>query len=314
MATLLFAIVGSMAGQSGDWSSFCRRLGERVAAGGYRVLATNARGVGRAYHRGACELLTATAPGEVPSRCHLMYLGSSDPEKRRAVRQAFLGGADVCFVVGGGRGTREEYEILRVHSAFVIPVGASGGTAGEIWAELLEDCRRRFEPRIQEAFALLGDTRCTVDDCLEHAMTVLEAFAPDTESPSQQPGRETSPVGPEGVSVDGEWEGHWQRSSGKIDHKGRMCIRRDGDRLAATLTVSFLKNGVLSIVKELLTGIADGRSVVLHGESCSYVERGESTTYSLDNFELRLDGAGRTLAGEFYSKKGRGGARFERVG
>ena len=134
------------------------------------------------------------------------------------------------------------------------------------------------------------------------------------ESPSSRPraGREAAAVS-FGVNVAGEWEGSWKRSSARIRHSGRMAIRQDGERLSATLTVTFEKTGVRTIVEERLTGAVTGSSVVLHGESASYIERGASTSYLLDNFELRLDAGSKVLEGEFHSKKGQGEARFRRV-
>jgi hypothetical protein len=111
----------------------------------------------------------------------------------------------------------------------------------------------------------------------------------------------------------GEWEGEWKRGRAKILHRGRLSIEQLGPRLTAKLRVTFEKQGLQSIVIESLRGVITPCHVVLQGEAIEYEERGASTSYLLDHFELKLDSGKDLLSGDFYSKKGRGWARFSRI-
>jgi len=113
--------------------------------------------------------------------------------------------------------------------------------------------------------------------------------------------------------LSGHWHGEWRRARAKILHHGSLHINQMGERLSARLTVIFEKRGRRTIVHELLRGIITSQSVVLQGESFEYDERGESTSYLLDHFELEPNADGNRLSGEFYSKKGPGWAVFERA-
>ena len=133
-------------------------------------------------------------------------------------------------------------------------------------------------------------------------------------------GNEATPsAGPGTVGTDrfsalaGEWEGEWKRDGAGILHRGRLSISHTGGRLSAELRVTFEKRGQKSVVKESLRAVVTPRSVVLQGESVEYEERGASTSYLLDHFELQPDSRNDLLCGDFYSKRGRGCARFWRI-
>lgn len=111
----------------------------------------------------------------------------------------------------------------------------------------------------------------------------------------------------------GDWEGEWKRETGRIIHQGRLSIRQTGQRLTGQMKVTFEKQGQLSVLEESLRGLITPRCIVLQGESFEYEQRGLSTSYLLDHFELMLDRDGAVLSGEFYSRKGRGTANFRRI-
>ncbi|MCD4691185.1 toll/interleukin-1 receptor domain-containing protein [bacterium] len=115
------------------------------------------------------------------------------------------------------------------------------------------------------------------------------------------------------LELAGEWEGEWKRDKGRIVHQGNLSISQTGRKLTALMTVTFEKRGQRSILKERLRGLVTSRGIVLQGESVEYEERGLSTSYLLDHFELELDSSERAMSGDFYSKRGRGRASFRRV-
>lgn len=132
------AISGSRKNQRGDWEKFCRHLGYELAKQGFKILATHAQGIGKPFYDGAVDFLSSDGDQEIHSKCILAKVGDSDHAQRRKKRQNLLKGVDACVFVAGGDGTREEYEILSANGVLCVPVGASGGTAKGIWAELLE--------------------------------------------------------------------------------------------------------------------------------------------------------------------------------
>ena len=171
---LRVAISGSLHTESNDWSEFCRRLGERLAQAGHAILATNAKHVGRAFYRGACEALFDKGEDIAASRCRLMQLVSLDKRRRHALRETFLRGVGITVLVGGSGGTREEYEIAVANGAFVIPIGASGGTAGAVWRELRAEYHMRLSQEAFEAFLALNDRNRTKDEILQCALRLVE--------------------------------------------------------------------------------------------------------------------------------------------
>ncbi len=115
------------------------------------------------------------------------------------------------------------------------------------------------------------------------------------------------------LALAGEWEGEWRRTTGHILHRGRLLMKQSGARLSAEMKVTFEKRAVQTVLTERLHGLVTNRCVVLQGETVEYNQRGVSTSYLFDHFELQPDAGGLVLAGEFYSKKGRGGASFRRI-
>ncbi len=114
-------------------------------------------------------------------------------------------------------------------------------------------------------------------------------------------------------TLDGFWGGRWRRSTGTVQHSGRLQIEQYGQRLSCSMRVSFSKNGVRTILEEVLSGTIAGSKVLLHGESFEYVAKGLSKSYLLDNFELTLSDDHQTLRGVFFSRRGQGEANFARV-
>ena len=125
--------------------------------------------------------------------------------------------------------------------------------------------------------------------------------------------RSRTPLIRDPAVVDGEWEGAWKRFSGRIAHYGRLILHQDGHRLTGMINVTFVRDQETTDLEEILTGTTAESRIVLSGVSYRYIKQGKSTSYLLDKFVLALDEKGSVLSGDFYSKKGLGEARFERV-
>lgn len=196
------------------------------------------------------------------------------------------------------------------------------------WDSFLNDIRSGIKPDGQVFVYLIEETIRNLPrglrhtQCIEHGadgfgrLSRFIANATGQHSIVEVSSHATQPIPMSVVSpsdLAGDWEGEWKRSTASIVHRGRIGIDQTGQRLAAQMRVTFLKQGRTTILQEELRGLITSRSIVLQGESFAYLERGLSTSYLLDHFELRLDSDGTTLAGEFYSKKGRGSASFRRI-
>jgi hypothetical protein len=124
---------------------------------------------------------------------------------------------------------------------------------------------------------------------------------------------ESPPVAP-AIEISGLWHGTWKRFDATIDHKGTVFFTQREKDLLGTLTVTFVREHEETIVQEVLVGSISGANVMLNGVSYTYIKQGGSRSYLLDNFDLQLSNDRKTMKGEFFSRRGKGGAMFERVG
>jgi serine/threonine protein kinase len=166
-------ISGSVGNRTIDWSQFCYLLGRAVAQTGYDVTATDAKGVGRSFYKGAMEFLKESRVLDVASRCVMVKIGTHDAAETRANRENQLVGIDACVFVGGGPGTIEEYRILSQHGTFCIPVGASGGAARRIYEEMQADSRSSSSRRAEHA--LLSSCEGPVEELVQATLRILSA-------------------------------------------------------------------------------------------------------------------------------------------
>lgn len=74
-------------------------------------------------------------------------------------------------------GMREEYTIARKKGLFVIPIGATGYMAEELWAEVNNEIQRdsRVSENTKELFKKIGDKSSTEDDLIGAVIGILDA-------------------------------------------------------------------------------------------------------------------------------------------
>lgn len=128
------AISGSIQAGCGDWSVFCKELGRALARDGYSLFSGLSNGVGKPFYDGAIEHLKRAKDPDILSKCTAVHIGG-EREQRGETRESLFKGIDACVFVSGKDGTRTEYKILKQQGVFLIPVGASGGTARDVWED-----------------------------------------------------------------------------------------------------------------------------------------------------------------------------------
>jgi hypothetical protein len=103
----------------------------------------------------------------------------------------------------------------------------------------------------------------------------------------------------------GTWSTTWLSISAQREHRALLTIPPQKSRdLMATMTVSFVKGDQLTVLEETLTGRAEGNHLSLTGVTYTYLQRGNSVSYSLDGFELDLSEDGKTMTGNALLKHG----------
>lgn len=118
------------------------------------------------------------------------------------------------------------------------------------------------------------------------------------------------------VDVSGFWQGGFGEKSVEAN-KVILSITQNGNELSATMTITYLKvvgkKRATSVVQETFTGNIKGDTINLTGVNYSYVKRGMSIGYRLDNFELKLSENDTKIIGRSIEEgKGVGIANFEK--
>jgi hypothetical protein len=112
----------------------------------------------------------------------------------------------------------------------------------------------------------------------------------------------------------GPWATAWLSIQTDRKHQANLVIPPNhGVSFTAPMTVAYLRDGTQTIVHETMTGIVRGQKLFLTGVSYSYVVKGNSRSYTLDNFELKLDEDGRSMSGKALLAHGAREVVFERL-
>ena len=112
----------------------------------------------------------------------------------------------------------------------------------------------------------------------------------------------------------GVWITSWLSISASRKHKATLVIPPNhGQYFIASMTVTYEKDGQQTIVQESLTGNASDSRLTLSGINYTYVEQGNSRSYSLDNFDLVKSDDGLELFGNAMLKNGIREVKFSRL-
>ena len=112
----------------------------------------------------------------------------------------------------------------------------------------------------------------------------------------------------------GSWFTTWLSIRKGREHRAVLVIPpQTGRDLTATVTVQFERENQRTIIEETMTGRATGRQLNLTAVTYTYVERGSSISYSLDNFDLEISEDKERMAGEAKLRHGTRPVVFKRV-
>ncbi|TKJ32049.1 hypothetical protein CEE39_06475 [bacterium (candidate division B38) B3_B38] len=123
-------------------------LGEAIAAKEYQLFTGGVSGAGEEASRGAYRYLqqmgenpldriTSVIPyGYEPSHPYgqTLHRGMNSEKRRRELVKI----ADICIVIGGGEGTRQEIDFAIEEGKPLIPIACTGGEAARLWQKLYQ--------------------------------------------------------------------------------------------------------------------------------------------------------------------------------
>ena len=114
--------------------------------------------------------------------------------------------------------------------------------------------------------------------------------------------------------MSGVWQGKWLSIQKEREHHATIVIPIEhGSTFSGSMTVTYERLSKQTIVEETLTATVVERALALIGVNYTYLQQGSSSSYSLDNFNLRLSEDGRTLSGKAVLKHGVRDVSFTRI-
>lgn len=172
---------------------FIRQISAQLADRELRIVSGFGLGVGASVITGALEHIFFTK-GKASSEQLILrpFPQSDDPDVNisqlwdtyRNEMASYSGIAIFMFgnkLVGGdiklADGVRKEFEICKKHGLFLIPVGATGYVAEQLWSEMIRDLDSyfgKFTKSIEREFQLLGDKNKTSDQLINCVLTVID--------------------------------------------------------------------------------------------------------------------------------------------
>ena len=174
---------------SDKFNALSQSLGQELIRKGFNLISGFGRGVGDAVIYGAMQSLRRNDderlqlwpfPQEVPA-------GTDRAAFWTSYRERMISNAGVCIVLAGNKdvggtiqpatGVREEVEIARSQGKIVIPIGATGHVAREVFDNIAKNPAESFNGvDVSEALAVLGDESSSVDALVQATLTVLKSI------------------------------------------------------------------------------------------------------------------------------------------
>ena len=119
---------------------------------------------------------------------------------------------------------------------------------------------------------------------------------------------------PDVPNLSGVWQGKWLSIQREREHHATIVIPVEhGSTFSASMTVAYERQAKQTIVEETMTATIVERALSLIGVNYTYVQQGASSSYSLDNFNLRLSDDGTSLSGKAVLKHGVRDVSFTRI-
>lgn len=172
---------------------FCQSLGSRIVKEGLDLANGFGLGVGSPVITGAVEELYRLGATSLERRLLLRPFPQSTPRGMSRVdlwdkyRRDLIAPTGFAIFVAGNKldsagqvvaadGVRREFEIARELQKFVLPIGASGSMARELWSEVRSDPGTYFPPKMpKRPLAVLGSERASNTEILD-ALFVLVSW------------------------------------------------------------------------------------------------------------------------------------------
>lgn len=165
----------------------CRALGTALIKNDFNIISGFGIGVGSDVLMGAIQAL----PRNNDERLKLWPFprGVSDATKRAELwteyRRRIISEAGICLVVGGNKlvngqviaagGVREEASLTWGSGKIVLPIGATGHVAKELWDTVMQDPKRYFAGAdVSRQLEVLGDSTSSVDRLVEAVVDIIK--------------------------------------------------------------------------------------------------------------------------------------------
>ena len=169
------------------FEKLCQLLGKELIAKDFNIVSGFGLGVGNMVIVGAMSSLKRNDderlqlwpfPQEVP-------VGMDRKEIWTQYRQRMLSNAGICVVLSGNKnvdgkvvpadGVYEEVRIAKEQGKLIVPIGATGHVARELWEEMTADLAKHYGAvDVAEAFAVLGDSAATPERLVKATIDVLK--------------------------------------------------------------------------------------------------------------------------------------------
>jgi hypothetical protein len=116
------------------------------------------------------------------------------------------------------------------------------------------------------------------------------------------------------LDLGGVWYTSWLSIKREREHRAILVIPANhGPSFSASMTVTYERQSRQTIVQETLTGSFRDSTLYLTGVNYTYVERGNSASYSLDSFKLERSRDGKALIGKAMLLHGMREVSFTRI-
>lgn len=165
----------------------CSALGTALIKNDFNIISGFGLGVGSDVIMGAMQAL----PRNNDERLKLWPFpqGVSDAAKRAALwteyRRRIISEAGICLVVGGNKlengqviaagGVREEAKITWDSGKIVLPIGATGHVARELWDTIEQDPKKYFAGAdVSKQLEVLGDSASSVEKLVEAVIDIVK--------------------------------------------------------------------------------------------------------------------------------------------
>ncbi|SEQ85364.1 TIR domain-containing protein [Epilithonimonas lactis] len=85
--------------------------------------------------------------------------------------------------------------------------------------------------------------------------------------------------------ITGNWKGSWEFND--AIHSITMNLNQSENIISGVATINFTEDESITVVQQIFEGKINQDRIILQGVNYTYIERGESSDYGLDSFDLK---------------------------